>query len=189
MYDPQKHHRQSIRLPAYDYRTAGVYFVTICTHQRHRLFGPVIDGRMRPNRYGRIAAACWHVIPDHFPNVTMDAFVVMPNHVHGIIVIGDAGDVAMATVGGRHASPLRHRSTELPPPHRPNGPSPGLLGAIVGAYKSAVTRRINRLRGTPGTPVWQRNYYERIVRTRWAWDTVRQYIAANPVRWHRDRNR
>jgi len=181
-YDPQRHRRRSIRLRGYDYTQPGVYFITICTHQRAPLFGQVVDGEMVLNVYGEIVRTCWREIPDHFPHVELDAFVVMPNHIHGIIVIVDH------VVGATHASPLRHMHTSRPSERvPPRGPASGSLGAIVGSFKSAVTRRINALRGTPGAPVWQRNYYEHIIRSERALDAIRQYIAENPARWHLDR--
>ena len=108
------------------------------------LFGDVVDGVMELNALGRIVQDVWHAIPAHFSNVVVDAFVVMPNHVHGLVVIVDE-----TAVGSRatHASPLRV-------PRRPNGPKPGSLSVIIGAFKSAATRRINRLRETPGAKVW-----------------------------------
>ena len=165
--------RKSIRLNRWDYRTPAAYFVTICTHDRVPLFGRVVDGEMVLNAFEEIVQGCWREIPEHFPHVELDAFVVMPNHVHGIISIVD-------DVGATHASPL-------PNGNAPRGPVPGSLGAIVGSFKSAVTKRINALRGTPGAPVGQRNYYEHIIRHERALDAIRRYIAANPLRWHLDR--
>ena len=100
-YDPGRHHRRSIRLRGYDYTSAGAYFITICAHRRECLFGEVVDGVMRLNVYGRVVDACWQAIPDHFPHVMLDVYVIMPNHVHGIIAIVDD-----PPVGARHASPL-----------------------------------------------------------------------------------
>ena len=100
-YDPEKHHRRSIRLKGYDYTRAGAYFVTICTKDGACLFGDVADGVMRLNQMGHIVRQCWLAIPDHFPHVLLDEFVVMPNHVHGILVIMPTHDV-----GATHASPL-----------------------------------------------------------------------------------
>jgi len=172
------YHRRSIRLKGYDYTQPGAYFVTICTHSREILFGQVMDGEMVLNEYGQIVQACWREIPAHFPHVALEAFVVMPNHIHGIILIVD--DIAEMTtpVGATHASPLQNT---------PRGPVRGSLGAIVGGFKSAATRRINTLRNTPSAPVWQRNYYEHIVRNDRALNAIRRYIAANPVRWDVDR--
>ena len=139
-YDPNKHHRRSIRLKGFDYTRENAYFVTICTQNGTCLFGEIVNGQMRLNDAGRVAQMVWKAIPDHFPQVEIDASVVMPNHVHGIIII----------VGATHASP----STQ-------SGPPKGSLGAIVGSYKSAVSREINQLHRTPGALVWQRNYFTR----------------------------
>ena len=173
-YDPNRHRRRSIRLKEWDYTQPGAYFVTICSHTRAPLFGRVVDGDMVLNEYGEIVRACWREIPDHFPHVELDAFVVMPNHIHGIIVIVDH------IVGATHASPL-------PENVPPRGPASGSLGAIVGSFKSTVTKRINIGRGTPGAPVWQRNYYEHIIRNDRALNAIRHYITENPLRWHLDR--
>jgi REP element-mobilizing transposase RayT len=189
----EHHHRRSIRLKGYDYTQPGAYFVTICTYDREALFGQVVDGHMVLNACGEMVMACWREIPDHFPHVALDAFVVMPNHVHGILWI-------VADVGARHAVPL-HNAETIPKPHAvplhnaetiPNQeqfgkPVPGSISTIIGAFKSAVTRRINALRGTPGTQVWQRNYWEHIIRTERTLNAIRRYIAENPLRWHLDR--
>ncbi len=162
--------RRSIRLHGYDYRQNGAYFVTICTHNRTLLFGEIVDGEMRLNEAGQVAQRLWDELPQHFSHVDTDAFVVMPNHVHGIIVI------ANTHVGARHASPLRHS-------HK----SPrAALGTIVGSYKSAVTKQVNRDRGTPGVPVWQRNYYEHIIRNEASLQHIRNYIIHNPAKWPDD---
>jgi REP element-mobilizing transposase RayT len=177
-YDPEKHHRRSIRLKGYDYTQAGAYFVTICTKDRACLFGHVADGVMRLNQMGHIVRQCWLAIPDHVPHVLLDEFVVMPNHVHGIIVIMPTHDV-----GATHASPRPNHDT----PTRPRGPQRQSLGSIVGSFKSAVTKRINELRGTPGAPVWQRNYYEHIIRNDDDMARIRKYIVNNPLQWALDR--
>jgi REP element-mobilizing transposase RayT len=173
-----ENHRCSIRLKGYDYTWAGAYFVTICTKDRACLFGDVVDGVMRLNQMGQIVWQCWLAIPDHFPHVLLDEFVVMPNHVHGIIVI-----MATHIVGATHASPLQNDDT----PTRPRGPQRQSVGSIVGSFKSAATKRINEQRGIPGAPVWQRNYYEHIIRDDESLNRIRQYIAENPLRWYLDR--
>ncbi|MEK7441298.1 MAG: transposase, partial [Chloroflexota bacterium] len=112
-FNPQKHHRRSIRLQNYDYTQAGAYFITICTYNREFLFGDVVNGEMMLNDYGRIVEEYWNETPTHFPNVETDAFVVMPNHIHGIIVIAksvkaqSAGTHIGPHVGAQHAAPLR----------------------------------------------------------------------------------
>jgi hypothetical protein len=135
--------RRSIRLKGYDYVHPGAYFVTISTHQGEPLFGDVADGVMMLNEYGEIVRACWDAIPEHFPDVETDAFVVMPNHVHGVIVIHE------------HSARARHACTGAACCARTERPSvaAGSLGAIVRSFKSACTKRINATRGTPGAPV------------------------------------
>jgi hypothetical protein len=129
-YDPQKHHRRSIRLKGYDYTQPGAYYITLCTKARQCLFGDVVKGEMRLNSLGYIAFTCWQAIPNHFPHVELDAFVIMPNHLHGILVISDI------LVGATQASPLH--PTKASPLHNPCGPAPKSVGVIVGSYKSAV---------------------------------------------------
>jgi len=165
------HNRRSIRLKEYDYSQPGAYFVTVCTWRRENLFGEVLDGEVRLNERGRIVDECWNEIPEHFPQVELDTFVVMPNHIHGIIVIKGNDDVG---VGATHASPLRKKS----------GPTPKSLGAMVGSFKSAVARRIQVKFG--GTGIWQRNYYEHIIRDEKEWDLIRRYIESNPDNWEQD---
>ncbi len=184
-YDRDKHHRRSIRLQGYDYTQAGAYFVTIVTYGRELLFDdPVLR---------RVAETMWQRIPRHFPHVELDEWVVMPNHIHGIVVITDVGathstGVASATESGSgdvepdSAKRVSGNASPLPP----TGPPSGSLGAIVGNFKSVTARRINRIRKTPGVPVWQRNYYERVIRNERELSAIRQYIRDNPARWAED---
>lgn len=162
--------RRSIRLSGHDYRGPGAYFVTICTLHRRPLFGRIVDGHLRLNVFGAIAEKCWSEIPLHFPYVRVDEFVVMPEHCHSIILLDPT----------RHlqSSPNAHIRQQS----GARGTAPGSLGAIIGAYKSAVTRKINRLRGTPGAQVWLRNYYESIVRDDESLGRIRRYIRENPRR-------
>lgn len=167
-YDPELHHRRSIRLAGRDYAAVGSYFVTICTYSRELLFGEIIDGCVRLNPLGTIVAQEWVKTRRVRPNVEIDAWVVMPNHLHGIIVIRDA-----------------QRG------HQPDGASPfqspsQTIGAIVRGVKAAVTRQVNDMRDTPGVTVWQRNYHEHIVRDQRELDRIRDYIATNPLRWGND---
>mgnify|MGYP005856786213 CR=1 FL=1 len=168
-----KRGRRSIRLEGYDYRWPGAYFITICTKRRVCLFGEVVAGEMHLNEVGRTVEGCWLRIPDHFPGVELDAFVVMPNHVHGILVITGSWDVPWGT----HASPLRTH---------PTGPQARSIGAIMGSFKSATTRCINKHRATPGARIWQRNYYEHVIRDQQSLERLRQYIQDNPARWELD---
>ncbi len=173
---PRAQGRRSIRLKGYDYRRPRAYFFTICTFQMKPIFGEVIDGVVQLNKFGQVAHGCWVQIPTHFNYVELDQYIVMPNHVFGIIVIRETDPV-----GAQHASPLQA-------PTKP-GPPVGSFGAVVGSYKSAVTRRINRMRGITGARVWQRNYYENIIRDDLSLDQIRTYIRFNPSRRNMDRNR
>ena len=176
-YDPARHHRRSIRLRGYDDTQAGAYFVTICTHRRVLLFGQVVDGEMMLNEWGKIVWEEWFKTAQVRPYVELfdDEFVVMPNHIHGIIWIVEMSPTVGAT---RRVAPTGGH---------PRGPAPDSLGAIIGQFKSIVTKRINALRGTPGVRVWQRNYFEHIIRNQRALNATRRYIAENPLRWHLDR--
>ena len=177
--DELKKGRRSIRLGDFVYSQPGAYFVTICTLDRECLFGDVVDGNVALNRLGEIAQRCWHEIPDHFLNVEQDDFIVMPNHVHGLIMI----------VGATHTSALQPILNTAQQPRRiwPGGVKSGSLGAIIGSYKSAVTRQINTIHNTPGAKLWQRNYYEHIIRSDDEINRVRTYISQNPAKWEFDR--
>ena len=171
----ETHHRRSIRLPEYDYAQPGAYFVTIVTYQHVCIFGKVTHSRVQLSEIGKIVGATWHEIPTHFPNVTNDHFVVMPNHIHGIIMIEDT------LVGARHASPK-------PIPHdaNPRNVNHSALGAIVGSFKSVATKKIHQIKGFENRPAWQRNYYEHVIRDEADFKNIVDYIAANPVNWERD---
>jgi len=184
-HDPGKHRRRSIRLRGYDYAQVGAYFVTIVTRDRACLFGEVVDGEMWPNQFGRIVQATWGELPDHYPGVERDAFMVMPNHIHGIIVLVDDGGVGEYDVGAG----LKPALTEFRPTTTPRAglkPAP-TLPEIIWAFKTFSARRINESRATPGALVWQRNYYERVVRGENELSRIREYIANNPLQWGKDR--
>lgn len=129
---------------------------------------------MNPSGWGCLVDECWRAMPSHFPNVALDEFVVMPNHVHGIIV----------TVNSVGAGSPRPGSTgaETTPLRRP------ALGHIVAYFKYQSTKRVNQIRGTPETPLWQRNYYEHVIRNEDEWNEIRTYIIENPLRWELDEN-
>jgi REP element-mobilizing transposase RayT len=165
------HHRRSIRFQEYDYSLAGAYFVTICAQNRARLFGNVVDGEMRLSAYGRVAQDKWNELPTHYANVVLDTFLVMPNHIHGIIVI---------SVGAIHESPLQQ-------PMDITQRRLMLLPKIVGRFKMNSAKRINEMRGTSGLPVWQRNYYEHVIRNDESLNKIREYIINNPAQWEFDR--
>lgn len=176
VFNPNMHHRRSLRLQGYDYSQAGAYFVTICTHNRACLFGEVVDGEMRLNETGRMVASALQAISDHFPQVDVDAFVVMPNHVHGIIVING--------VGAQFIAPNTHETDAAAINLGAINRAP-TLGDMVRAFKARSTRDI-RLR-EPGVSVWQRNYYEHIVRNEDDLARIREYIVNNPLQWALDR--
>jgi REP element-mobilizing transposase RayT len=177
----RSHSRRSIRLRDYDYAQNGAYFVTVCAHERASLFGEIVDEAMILNEAGKIAEACWAAIPRHFSNVELDAFVVMPNHIHGIIVIADEVRRQPAAVGAQQCC-----APTSPKDGRRINVAPGSLGAIVRSFKSAVTKEINGLRGTPSQPVWQRNYYDHIIRNERELNAIHDYIEKNPQRWALD---
>lgn len=173
-YSPGIHHRKSIRLKGYDYAKAGAYFITICVQNRECLFGEIVDGEMQLNDAGTIAAHFWNEIPKHFALVTLDQCTIMPNHVHGIIVITES-------VGANNYSP--------PPPQRKNGTSK-TIGSIVRGFKIGVTKwfRANQPNDDSLLTVWQRNYYEHIIRDDDDLSRIREYIATNPMNWMTDEN-
>lgn len=196
-YDQESHHRRSIRLQGYDYTQSGAYFITAVTQDRACLFGQVIDGEMRLNDAGVIARQCWLDIPNHFSNAQLDEFAIMPNHVHGVIVLLESLDMTY-NVGARHAVPLPNDAMPLPNDAVPlprdlskgekfGNPISGSIPTIVRSYKSAVTKRINERHGTPGAPVWQRGYYEHIIRNHESLNRIREYILNNPLQWALDR--
>jgi Transposase and inactivated derivatives len=170
-YDPEKHHRHSIRLKEYDYTQVGAYFVTICTWGRECLFGEIVDGEMRLNECGHIVTNEWARSCEIRQEIELDEWIIMPNHVHGIVII--------TNVGAHGRAPLQHDNTVL---HR----KPRSLSSFIAGFKSSATKRINETRGLPGVPVWQRNYYEHVIRNEESLNEIRQYIAENPMRWAED---
>jgi len=182
MFDKARHHRRSIRLKSYDYTHMGAYFVTMVTQGRVCLFGGVRDGQMQWSEYGGTVHHQWHELPKHYAHLALDAFVVMPNHVHGIIVL-TGGDPAVATTAV--GAGLNVRAGLKPAPTVPRIGRHG-LSEIVRAFKTFSARRINAHRNAPGVPVWQRNYYEHIIRDEESLNRIRQYITDNPLQWSND---
>ena len=201
-FDPKKHHRRSIRLEAYDYAEEGAYFVTVCTQDEGDVFGVLVEDEMRLNGAGAMAQAVWDELPAHYPGVETDAFIVMPNHIHGIIILQHPPPVGAAPRGRPNpdnvAAPRGHADTNAPPHVRPGtattGQPPGgastllSLPDVVHRYKSLSTKRYAdgvRTRGWPRFPgrLWQRNYYERIIRDEDELNALREYIHTNPARW------
>ncbi len=179
----------------YDYTSHGAYFVTICTSLKQDLFGEIINGEMELNPLGEIIESCWLEIPEHFSHAKLDAFVIMPNHIHFIVWL-ESNPVPVVPVGAQHAAPLHghgdQRESHSGPKRESHGDrpnvAPGSLGALVRSFKSAITKRINESRATPGVPVWQRNYYERVVRAN-ELENTRTYILENPMAWDVDEYR
>jgi putative transposase len=203
-YDPKEHHRRSIRLKGYDYASPGWYYLTICTFERQFLFGEIVRDQMRPSVIGEIARECWNEIPQHFPRATLDVSVVMPNHLHGILILGEE-------VGARHGVPPRRAAAF-------GQPVPGSLAVIVGQFKQAVTRRVEAQRGAaaaaqlyghatawprdmpwhartseqgasrqrPALEIWHKNYYEHVIDNEKDLQRIREYICTNPLRWRYD---
>ena len=175
-YEPGTHHRRSIRLPSHDYGEEGPYLVTVCTDERLHLLGRVLGSGVALTSFGEVASEEWSRTSDLREGIELDEFIVMPNHVHGIVWI-----VREATVvGAQRAAPLRPDAGQRFAVHA------GSLGAIVRAFKSATTRRINELRCTPGATFWQRNYYERVIRDERELSAIREYILDNPRKWNED---
>jgi len=205
IYDPTVHQRRSIRLKGYDYAQAGAYFVTICTHKRQPIFGQIVGAGFTPaqnyqsgqpqglprrdangagftsdqntimqlNEFGRIAHEQWMQIPARFENVELDEFVIMPNHMHGIIIINETQPVG----AGVNPAPTGITNRRL------------TIGEIVGAYKSMVANECLQIFKTNKQPMgklWQRNYYEHIIRDEKSYLTIVQYILDNPTRWELD---
>ncbi len=194
-YDPEKHHRRSIRLEGYDYTRPGAYFVTICTKKHTCQFGNIYNETVQLNRYGDIVQACWDNLLQHFPFIKLDAFVIMPNHLHGIVILTerDCNDVnggrgeafsrthpGMPKIYTENASPLRSMTQQ------PHGTQSGSLGAIIQSFKSISTRKINTTNNIPGASLWQRNYYDHIIRNKKALNIIRRYITFNPLMWAYD---
>ena len=160
------HDRRSLRLQGYDYAQAGAYFVTVCTQNRLCLFGDIVDGEMQLNANGWEVQVLWNELPNRFARLELDAFVVMPNHVHGIAAFVGAGLALPGENGAASSAPT--------------------LGDVVRAFKSLSAIRVNRLMMRSG-PLWQRNYYEHIIRSERELDKIREYIATNPLKWSLDR--
>ena len=164
--DWMKFHRRSIRLKEYDYSQLGAYFVTITAFQRECLFGKIASGEMHLNAFGKIAEECWCVIPKHFLNVELGAYMVMPNHVHGIIIIHD--DKCRGTI---YRAPTTEKFQK---------PVIGSIPTIIRTFKAAVTRNIGQKN------IWQRNYYEHVIWDEKEWDKIHRYIESNPINWESD---
>ena len=180
IHAPQQYQRRSIRLKDYDYSQEGAYFVTICTHKK-ALF-------LENEHISAIVEKCWLAIPVHFPNVQLDEWVIMPNHMHGILIITDKckdatyfttsifnvrrGEVTSPTQKGAATAPLQKHT----------------LGQVIAYFKYQTVKSINQTHKTPGNRIWQRNYYEHVIRNEDDLNEIRQYILDNPAQWDMDEN-
>jgi len=192
-FDTLKHHRRSVRLKGYDYSQPGAYFVTTVIQGREPILGTIVDGAMCLSKLGQIVHEAWVDLPRHYIHIQLDEFCIMPNHVHGIIIKLDRVDRDRPRCRG--GSLLSAKAT-LPegdvsgegclPAQKTRPYDRYSLSEYIRAFKSFSARRINVLRKTLGLPVWQRNYYEHIIRNEHELERIRAYIAANPARWQED---
>ena len=171
----ERHHRRSIRLKGYDYSKNGAYFVTICSHNHECIFGRISNGKMRLNSYGEIVQKCWDDLPNHYLNIKLDVFVIMPDHVHGIIFVENDPDY----YAGAGFKPAPTRGSKLTKIHG--------LPEVVRAFKTFSSRRINEHRNTLGLRVWQRSFIDRVIRNENELARRREYIMNNPLKWELDR--
>lgn len=160
-FDPEIHRRRSVRYGAYDYSRSGAYFLTICPWNRQCIFGQVTGTAVVLTPEGKIVHEEWLKTPTHRSYVRLDQFIVMPNHFHGVLFL-EGGE------GTARRAPTRF-GKQLP----------RSLAAVIGAFKSAVARRVGR-------PVWQRNFFEHIIRNDESLSQIRRYIANNPSNWSSD---
>lgn len=172
----------SLRYPIADYSDPGVYFITLCTHPRESLFGKIINEQMHCNAFGTIIWDVWKTLPKRYPQIELDAAIVMPDHFHGLIIIREEntanhGFTSTSIQGEESEFPLgslaRRRMT---------------IPLVIGYFKMNTAKRINLLRGTPGEAVWQRNYYDMILRSDKDYDSLVEYIMTNPQRWGLDKD-
>jgi putative transposase len=164
-----RYDRRSIGLKAFDYSQPGAYFLTICAAEQKCIFGKIEAGLMRETVLGKIVHVCWLQIPNHFANTELSAFVVMPNHFHAILRLNKVPGRSVESTTESFGVPL-----------------PMSVPAIVRTFKAAVTRDARRILGDSVSQIWQRNYYERVIRDGKEFDETYRYIAENPLRWSAD---
>ena len=166
----ERFNRHSIRLKEYDYASPGAYFVTVVTQNHLCILGKVISGVMQTNTLGRIAQECWQEIPVHFLDIEIEPFVIMPNHIHGIITI--------------HENVIRGTIYRAPATEKYGRPAVGSIPTIIRTYKASGSRRVRQEMGM--VKIWQRNYYEHIIRNQLELEDLAGYILSNPQTWADD---
>lgn len=206
-YNPQKHHRRSIRLQGYDYSQEGLYFITICCQNRAYLFGKIVDGKMILNDAGLQAETCWQDIPNHFPNAILHEYIIMPNHIHGIIEFVGANKNSPNNNSPNNNSPNqtfsdngndvenndKAKDLELVNGTKNFSPLPNAtwrspsktIGSVIRGFKIGVTKWMRN--NTTVANVWQRNYYDHIIRNEQDYERISEYIKNNPILWKEDR--
>lgn len=170
-YDPNIHKRKSIRLQYFDYSTSGAYFVTMCIKNMECVLGNIVHGETVLSCVGEIVYKYWNELPIYFDNVSLDEYVFMPNHMHGIVIIENEYGDHNRCKGG------------VTPPQRTTPQRKPTLGQIVAYFKYQSTKTINKIHNTPCKPFWQRNYYEHIIRNDTDLNRIRKYIINNPSKW------
>jgi len=191
-YDPTKHHRRSIRLKGYDYTRAGAYFVTICTQDRACLFGNVTDGQMVLNDAGRMIEKWWLDLNRKFSTMETDEYMIMPNHFHGIVVIVGADLCVCPAPADAHVSGANGSGAHDSNAHGSNAHAGAPLPSMIQWFKTMTTNEYIRGVKSRGWPpfagkLWQRNYYEHIIRNDESLNRIREYIMNNPMQWTLDR--
>ena len=188
-FDLDKHHRRSIRLPNYDYSGAGAYFVTIVAWHRECLFGDVVKEEMVLNQYGRVVQWEWLELPKRLQYIELGAYAVMPNHFHGILIfrdhVGATRQDLIKTGAGNESDPTESLNGIVGSPVR-KGPQPKSLGTVMSQFKSRVTKRLWKFPNLNKTPIWQRNYYEHVIRNVKDLQNKTDYIESNPMLWDED---
>jgi len=187
-YNPEIYHRRSIRIKEYDYSQEGLYFITICTYNHKRLFGSIENGEMVLGEYGKIVHNECLRTGEMRKNITLNEFVIMPNHMHGIIEINDSirrGTMLRALV--HHGANNVGTYQRAPTVELFGKLSSNTIPSIVRGFKSTVTKQINSIRKISGHPVWQRSYYEHIIRNEKSYNQVSEYIRYNPEKWLKDK--
>ncbi|MEO7486141.1 MAG: transposase [Ferruginibacter sp.] len=197
-YNPQIHHRRSVRLKGYDYSQAGLYFITICCQDRKCRFGKIENGEMILNELGTIAYNEWIKLVERFTSFELDVFQIMPNHMHGIILLNDvAGADTLAQLGqpqGLAPTDAVAQNDLITDDDIGTGASPAptnaTIGEIIGAYKSLVFNgclKIYKSKNDLMGKLWQRNYYEHIIRNAKSYENISNYIINNPAKWAEDK--